>query len=440
MTRSTISKSFMSVLGTVVKVTLWSFMALALFVAGSLVMVVNVLSPERLTPIVEHFASKSVNADVHLGKATLDFRSSAPFLMLTLEDLYVVSRDMRELPDSLRNMIPAQADTLFSLKKFSGGINLIHLAKGKINMRQVVFDSPSVFIADVAPGITNYDIIKDSPEKEQSDTTDMYVPEIEFDSFRIINPGPVRYHNFQTGDSALLDIAAISLKGDEAPLYHMEIVTSMESGLFDRYNIKDMVFALDGGIRWSKSAPAIIDLVDFNLRVAFLDIKADTRINFENGLVIEKMEAAVSSLKLKDIVAIIPTEVRHDAGIDRLSTDARIDMDIVLDAPYDPVSDTLPAATVKMSVAPCRIDIGKLHIGTFYTDIIFKNVDNNMDNATLFIDKFFMRGDRRGLDISASGTVTRLLSDPLFDGRISGNIHLSYLPEALTDKLGGHLS
>ncbi|MDE6108921.1 MAG: hypothetical protein K2F72_01375, partial [Muribaculaceae bacterium] len=155
----------------IVKIVLWTAMALVLLAAGTLICTVSLLRPAHLTPLVERVASSQLRADVTAGRVALGLRATFPFLALEVDSLTVISRDMREAPDSLRRSLPAYADTLLSLRALRGGISLTALAAGEISLSDIVIDEPAVNVVLGPRGLCNYNIV-------ESDTTDTATTEI----------------------------------------------------------------------------------------------------------------------------------------------------------------------------------------------------------------------------------------------------------------------
>lgn len=88
------------------KIVFWALLAVTLFVAGFLMATVNVLTPERLTPIVNTVANKVLNAKVEAGCVELSMRRSWPFLDVDVSDLSVLSNDILDLPPQVRDTLP----------------------------------------------------------------------------------------------------------------------------------------------------------------------------------------------------------------------------------------------------------------------------------------------------------------------------------------------
>ena len=143
-------------------------MAAVLFVAGTLICAVSMLSPERLTPLALNVANKVLDADVKASRVELGLKATFPFLTLQVDSLSIVSRGMRSLAPDMRVSLPAYADTLLCLQSLRGGISLTSLAKGDIDLSDITVDGPSVNIVTAADGTCNYLIMPQDSTPQDS--------------------------------------------------------------------------------------------------------------------------------------------------------------------------------------------------------------------------------------------------------------------------------
>ncbi len=119
------------------KVVAWVFFAVILFVVGMVMATVSMLKPEELTPLVNVVANKVLNADVSIDKVAVSGDRKSQYVYIDVDGLSICSREMKSLPQSVRDTIPAWGDTLISLKHFHGGINIAHLFTGVVDLRDI---------------------------------------------------------------------------------------------------------------------------------------------------------------------------------------------------------------------------------------------------------------------------------------------------------------
>ncbi|MDE5646479.1 MAG: hypothetical protein K2I57_01440, partial [Muribaculaceae bacterium] len=95
-----------------------------LLVAGLLTTVVVVLSPERLTTLVSRYSSDYIDGSVTAKRIELTFWSTFPRLSVDIDSLTLVSGALDRLDPDVRDRLPADADTLLTLRSLHGGLNL----------------------------------------------------------------------------------------------------------------------------------------------------------------------------------------------------------------------------------------------------------------------------------------------------------------------------
>ena len=93
-------------------------------------LIVWILTPGRLTPMVEKQASHMLDAEVNIDRIELTFWHTFPKLTIDVDGLEVMSHSLWQLPDSVKATLPADADSLLTLKSFHAGLNVLPLLAG----------------------------------------------------------------------------------------------------------------------------------------------------------------------------------------------------------------------------------------------------------------------------------------------------------------------
>ena len=418
---------------TCLKVLSWTVMGIILFVVGILVMTVKTLSPDRLTPIVEKVATASIErGSVELGSVELTLRPTFPFLRVRLDDVTVISSVRGSLPDSVRAVIPVSADTLLRLDGFTGSVNVTALASGKIILRDVEFMRPQVRLARFTDTQFNYDIFSPTDDK---DTTELYIPEFEFDRFRLTDPRPVEYRDYTDGTDAVLEIATVDIPGGAAPSYRLSLTTNLHTPLLDEFLLNPLTTALDGTVVWSRRQPYVVKVSDLKCDVAFLRLAVDAEMDFGNGCMVNSLSARVDSLPLDSLIARTPAEKLREYGISDLHTRGAVNIECRLLKPYDVMSGMLPAADISMELPDCTPSFGRFRLSSFAGKVKVTLPDYNLDNAEVTIERLYARGNRGGVDLSVEGRLTHPILNPVFSGEIKGHVRLGLLPQRLRDRL-----
>ena len=173
-----------------VRVLKWLGISAAVIVALVLVvvtLVVWILSPAKLTPLVERHASEYLNADLRAERIELTFWHTFPHLTLDVDSLRLTSRSLRGLPDSIAATLPADADSLLTLGRFHGEIDLLPLLAGRIALRDVELHRPAVNLVQVSDSVANYLIMPPSDEAATPDTTALALPPISIHRLSLIH-------------------------------------------------------------------------------------------------------------------------------------------------------------------------------------------------------------------------------------------------------------
>ena len=98
--------------------------SLLLLIALLLGAVALILTPSRLTPLVNEYSSRYLDAQVRFDTVTLSVFENFPNVSVKLSGGEIISHAFAGLPDSLRTRIPAAADTLLKFDEFSVSLNL----------------------------------------------------------------------------------------------------------------------------------------------------------------------------------------------------------------------------------------------------------------------------------------------------------------------------
>ena len=177
-----------SVIKRIAKITAWTIGITIALVVLLLSAAVWILTPARLTPLVRDIANKNLNAEVTLSKAELTLWKTFPHLYIDLDSVTVKSDAFAALDASQRALLPQDADTLVSIDKFHGAINLPALLKGDIKLYDVELTYPKVNAVSYNNEICNFYIVPESEESAEAESSG--IPDISINRFEIINRMP----------------------------------------------------------------------------------------------------------------------------------------------------------------------------------------------------------------------------------------------------------
>ncbi len=129
---------------TALKILGWTLAAILLIFIVVCTLIVWILTPAKLTPMVEEYATDFLNAEVKIDRVELSFWSTFPQMTLEVDNLDVVSNAFDSISAEEQLLLPEDAEKLLHLGGFRGSINLPSLFVGKISLSGVTFDSPSI--------------------------------------------------------------------------------------------------------------------------------------------------------------------------------------------------------------------------------------------------------------------------------------------------------
>lgn len=396
--------------------------------------VVWVLSPEQLTPIIERVASKSLNADVRLGRAELTFWSSFPKIKVEIDGLDIVSRSLSGLPEHERAVLPADADSVLSVAHFTGGVNLVHALAGKFTVYDVELNGPRLNLIQVNDTVSNFNIFPSSAP----DTTSTPLPEITVNRFAITDAGPFRYRSLADSVDVTVNLRTISLQGNDAPQYRLEMQTRVETPLLDDVSYETMRFSLDGRINWSARQPSQFNIDDLHFVLEDdVDMTLSTSVDIAENLTFNRLDMALRNIRPANLVEHLPKGLRD--GFSTLDTDMSVNISARLVRPFV-ITDsiTVPWVEATMSIPDCRFSFNTIDFRRLSAEIKAEVNGDDLNRSTVTVEKLSIDGN--ALDVDLSATVTSLLDNPVLKGKFYGSVDFNRLPLIIKRRLGGKLT
>lgn len=409
----------------------------ALYGLGLAVITLSLLTPERLTPLAERMATKSLqNCRVEMDRMEIGLRDTYPFFCVNVDGLRVTSTLTRSLADTERSRIPTYADTVLTLNSFRGGINVLSLIAGDLVFNDVTLDGPGANLVVLDAERNTFDIFPPSEEpSEPFKITDL--PNIRARRLAITNPRPIRYFDRVTASEALLQFEEVSLDANRAPLYHLRFNGTVDSPVFLEYlQARNVAFGLNGDIEWDQRKPYALSLKNFAIGLspagtAHVNLKAD----FTDGIRVDRFDLDIEPVAVSRIISLLPP----DAGVPTdIRTDAVVRMDLRLTEPFDVARDVLPHFVANVEVPDAALRWRDLSLDRMRARLRLTVPDDRLSSVRLDILDLQLRG--RATDLSVNGYATQLTGDTYFNGTVTGHCDLSRLPAALRNLIPGTLT
>ncbi len=411
-----------------------TLLTVAALLALAISVVVCYLSPERLTPLVNRYASEYLNADVEAGRIELTFWSTFPRLNIEVNDLKLVSRSLDGLSSAERSRLPADADSLLRLERFSGGVNLVKLLAYDVELYDVEFCNPRVNLLIVNDSVNNFDIVPKT-EETQEETA---MPGISINRFELQGDLDVRFREIADSVDVAVKLSRTLLGGKDAPTYVIGITGDTDAHLAG-LRLPPIPFSIDGRVDWDAGRPDRLALQDF--RVAALDIPLEfnTEIEFSDTLTVNTFNARMPDLEVSRLLRYIPDD--YAAEVRKLSTDLTVGLSASLRRPYRPTVEKYPYADINLTAEAAEVRYDRMNLHRLSLDAEARLRGDDLDRVELTLRHLAVAG--KAMEFTLSGDVSHPMSDPRVKADFSGSLALDRLPDALFErlkmKLGGTL-
>ena len=415
----------------------WTAVAAGSLVALAVVataVAVWVLSPETLTPMVEKYSSDYLDAKVTARRVELTFWKTFPKVQVDVEGLTVVSDALRDITPQQRAQLPADADTLLTMQRFSGGINVWAATMGYLMLYDVEIDAPRVNLVKVDDAHANYDIVPSS--QEESDTSATAMPYVSINRFALTGDAPISFFSLSDSIDAAISIVSTTLDGAKAPVYTLSARGGGGGRLAPFFELPPLKFGIDGTIKWNQHQPDHINLSDFTFDVGGNILKMNADVSFSESVLLHELDLYAVRLKSDDVVRLIPDDYKGELA--RIKSDAEVDLTARLLKPYDvgQLSDSvpgLPHLELTLKIPGGSLEYGRLNLRRMKADVTATIDGDNPDGSSVDIRELELQGGAVGF--SLAGTVTHPLSDPRISGEFDGRIDFSALPVQLLQRL-----
>lgn len=424
----------------ILKIAGWSVVSVIILLIVVSSLIVWILTPERLTPIVESRVNEMIDGHMKVGRVELTFWHTFPKMTVDVDSLGVISHSLAETPDSVKSKLPADTDSLLFIGRFHGGINVSDLMLGRITLYDVIIENTRLNILIADEGHNNFDIFKTDQADDSTDKTD--IPPVSINRFAIVDASPIRFRSLSDSIDLSVDIKTVDLAGNSAPDYKLTIRGAGKTPLLGNVNLDSLHVAVDGSIKWNPEYPEAVILKSFKVGFDSLNVDFNTILNVGDTIVVKDLDFKLYEIAPAYIVKRLPAI--NQKMFETLDTDMKIDLTGELTAPYV-VGDTvnfIPSVKGKIIVPDCRFYYNGLKFNSVIADVDYDLDGQDLDKSVVDINK--LKIDGRVMDVNLKGTATNLISDPMIDGRLDATFDLDMLPrhawQRFASSLGGRVS
>lgn len=426
------------------KLTAWAIgiilgLVLLLLVAASII-----LTPERLTPLVEKYADEYINADLKAKRVELTIWKTFPHCRLDIDSLRLESNALKQLSKTQRDSLPKDADQLLKFNNFTGGINLLKIIFGNISLSDVCIDGLSANIIIVNDSIANYDITYPTDKSEIEDESSV-IPSISFDSINLKNTGNILYTDLASGINATLKTATSKIENiGNSNEYAMQFDGHITASTDSLTILNKFPYELSGKFKLDFD-PFRAELIDYKINLGELKSTLSMSGTFEGNMKVENFDYKLSPTRLLRLAEYIPTELLPD--LSGLNSNIAIEATISLKETYHLSNNILPSFQLNIRIPDSSIDytlkgIGSYHVEQIGLDAAMNFDGRNIADSHLIIPKFILVGE--GMDFDIEGDISDLLGDPKMDFTILGNADfgkvMKFVPGLEGIKISGELT
>ena len=408
-----------------VRIVLISLLSLLLLFTITMAVVVNiVLTPSKITPLIEKIANEQLEAEVRVGKVELTFFSTYPRVELEVKDGLIVSRAMK---DSLFD----KTDTLLGFSRCRINVNMgAYLKKKRLALREITLDSARVYVFTRADGKSNYDIFGNTPSDSLQETdTAACEPLLKGISCRSLNIN----HAFVYFDDRANNIYG---RVENANLQARIRLSKVKSKLHLELTNDNLLFWQDQKLLVNKVALNIKTGLEYNADSGICHLKGtkiklnDIGFGAKGDFIIDSVTRDITmdvgfglrTPSLKDVLGMIPESVMQKTPLD---AEGQVDFGCRLSGVYG--HGKLPEAKLKI-----KIKNGTAHYAgmPYGIDTLVADLDAFVDlnkQSNSYADLKILRLKAMDVDILASCRVDSLLTDPVAEFSTSSNLNMSTL-------------
>ena len=415
-----------------IRITWISLVGLLLLISATVAVAINfVLTPKKITPLVEKIANEQLHADVHLGSVELTFFSTYPRVQLEVLNGSLVSK-------AIKDSCFDKTDSLISFARCRVNVNIgKYLQKKRIVVRELLIDSAKVYVFRNKEGIANYDIA--APSRDT-------VPESDTSSEASIKGISVRSlvlsHAYLCFDDRANDIyARVENAGLKAKLRlgkhksSVKLDFSNDNLLFwqnDQLLVNKVSLGIKTGLRVnSDSCVYHLQGTKIKLNDIGFGAKGDFFYDTLTREVSMDVGFGMRTPSLKDVLGMIPESIVKKGDFE---AEGKVEMGCRLSGVYG--NGKMPEATLKMKVTNGSAHYADMPYGI---DTLTADFDAFVDlskKKESFADLKIFRLKAMDVDVFASCRVDNLLDDPTATLSTTTNLDMNTLKKIIPFQKG----
>lgn len=406
----------------VTKIVLWTVAGIVLLAAILAGVGAWMLTPSRLTGLVNRELSKRLNAVVTTHNVRLDLFSTYPIARISIDSLTVACR-----PDSVRNAdgrIMADARQLLRTGAVTARLDVRKLLHKDIDLQYAGVDSMRLNLVRFSPARSNWNILpaKIKPVKGLT---------FAFDTLSLTH-GAVRFRDMVSATDVSLAIdpeASILPQGSDS--YHSRIPAKASVSMKGQKYLTDLPLLLEGDTKLTFT-PFALSTEDFTVKSGDITSLVTLDMSMNPEIRINAFDWKLSPFGVGELLKLIPASAAP--WLSGLRAEAPISGSITLTKPYTVRKGTWPTLTAQVVMPHGSLRYDNPQYGTYsFDDLAFRSIFH-LDGAdpaasSLQLDELYIRGE--DMDVLARADVRAIGTDPEVQGTIRGDISLTRLGHVL---------
>lgn len=391
------------------------------------------LTPKRLTDLINREASTYLQADVKVENARFTFWSTFPRFCIETDSIRIVSRTLRDTPDSILRQLPPNPEFLASAGSLKGGINIMKAIAGEIALHNLQVDGMRLNLVAYNDSINNYRILPASVKMSDR------IPYFSADSIIIAAPGDFSYFSAATKTQAHATIAKTSIVREKRGMnrYHVRIPGEISAVVDDAEVLSKFPFELDGVMNL-RFHPFGFRFDDYSINLGNTRGKLSMDMKVGKEMTINNLSYSISPFNINGLLKYFPGI--HLPKLEEITTDMDIEASARFTEPWNLSANTLPQIDIDFRIPSGEISY-TLDSGESYTlahndlDARFFFDGKNPGRSYVDLAPFSVSSD--GLDCTLSGNFSDILSKPLVDMDITAkaDIAKALKPLSFIDKI-----
>lgn len=406
----------------VTKIVLWTVAGIVLLAVVLAGVGTWMLTPSRLTGLVNRELSRRLNADVTAHNVRLDLFSTYPIARISIDSLTVTCR-----PDSVRTAdgkIMADARQLLKTGAVTARLDVRKLLHKDIDLQYAGVDSMCLNLVRFSTARSNWNILpaKIKPVKDLT---------FAFDTLSVTH-GAVRFRDMVSATDASLAIdpeASILPQGSDS--YHLRIPAKASVSMKGQKYLTDLPLLLDGDTKLTFT-PFALSTKDFTVKLGDITGLVTLDMSMNPEIRINAFDWKLSPFGVGELLKLIPASAAP--WLSGLRAEAPISGSVTLTEPYTVGKGIYPTLTAQVVLPHGSLRYDNPQYGTYSFDDLAVNSIFHLDGShpaasSLRLNELYIRGE--DMDVLAQADVRAIGADPEVQGTLRGDISLTRLGHVL---------